>query len=66
MHCSAFQPLKIKSDHQQIMETAKVSKFKWGEISELNSGHTSNEWGMEQKAKPKQTTIIAYDISWNT
>lgn len=48
------------------METAKVPKFKWGEISDLNSGHTSNEWGMAQKAKPKQNTIIAYDISWNT
>ncbi len=47
------------------METAKVPKFKWGEISELNSGHTPNEWGMAQKAKPKQNRIIAYDISWN-
>jgi hypothetical protein len=48
------------------METAKVPKFKWGEISDLNLGHTPNEWGMVQKTKPKQTTIIAYDISWNT
>ncbi|MBS3922149.1 MAG: hypothetical protein KGZ37_03245 [Nitrosarchaeum sp.] len=48
------------------METAKVPKFKWGEISELNSGHTPNEWGMAQKPKPKQTLIVAYDISWNT
>lgn len=47
-----------------FMETAKVPKFKWSEISELNSGHTSNEWGMA-KAKPKQNIIIAYDISWN-
>jgi hypothetical protein len=47
------------------METAKVPKFKWGEISELNSGHTPNEWGMTKKAKPKQNTVIAYDISWN-
>jgi hypothetical protein len=48
------------------METAKVPKFKWGEISELNSGHTSNEWGMAQKAKPQQKIIIAYDVSWNS
>lgn len=48
------------------METAKVPKFKWGEISELNSGHTPNEWGMEQKAKPKQNRIIAYGILWKT
>ncbi len=27
------------------METAKIPKFKWGEISELNSGHTPDEWG---------------------
>ncbi len=47
------------------METAKVPKFKWGEISDLNSGQTSNEWGMAQKVKPKQNRIIAYDIVWN-
>lgn len=47
------------------METAKVPKFRWGEISELNSGHTPNEWGTLQKAKPKQNTIIAYDVLWN-
>ena len=46
------------------METVKVPKFKWNEISELNSGHTPNEWGMPQK-KPKQNTIVAYDILWN-
>ena len=45
------------------METAKVDKFKWGEISERNSGHTPNEWGMEKKAKPEQNVIIAYDIA---
>ena len=45
------------------METAKTPKFKWGEISDLNSGHTPNEWGMVQK--PKQTRIIAYDVLWN-
>ncbi len=47
------------------METAKIPKFKWGEISELNSGHTPSEWGMVQEAKPKQNRIIAYDVSWN-
>ena len=47
------------------METAKTPKFKWGEISELNLGHTPNEWGMVQNAKPKQPRIIAYDVSWN-
>jgi hypothetical protein len=45
------------------METAKTPKFKWGEISDLNSGHTPNEWGMTQKAK--QNRIIAYDVLWN-
>ena len=48
------------------MKTAKIDNFRWGEISELNSGHTPNEWGMtEKKPKRKQNTIIAYDIVWN-
>jgi len=47
------------------METAKIPKFKWGEISEYNSGHTPNEWGMEQKIKPKKRVVVAYDVSWN-
>jgi hypothetical protein len=47
------------------METAKVPKFKWGEISDLNLGHTANEWGIIQKAKPRLNMVIAYDISWN-
>lgn len=47
------------------METVKIPKFKWGEISELNSGHTPDEWGVVQKnTKPRQTKIIAYDVSW--
>lgn len=46
------------------METVKMPKFKWGEISELNSGHTPNEWGNVQSTKPKQFRIIAYDVSW--
>jgi len=33
------------------METAKTPKFKWGEISELNSGHNPNEWGNGTKSK---------------
>jgi len=45
------------------METANTSKFKWGEISELNSGHTPDEWGITKK--PKQNKIIAYDLVWN-
>jgi len=31
------------------METANLPKFKWGELSELNSGHTENEWGLQKK-----------------
>jgi len=42
-----------------------MPKFKWGEISEQNSGHTPYEWGMEQKIKPKKRVIVAYDVSWN-
>jgi len=64
MHCSACVLLKINCAIH-ISWKLPVPKFKWGEISELNSGHTANEWGMAQKAKPKQNTIVAYDISWN-
>ena len=31
------------------MKTAKLSKFKWHEISERNSGHTENEWRFQKK-----------------
>ena len=36
-------------------------KVNWGEISDLNSGHTPNEWGVVKKAKLKQNVIVAYD-----
>ena len=48
------------------METANIPKFKWGEISELNSGHTPNEWGMEQKKNQKQRKYVVYDVAWNS
>ena len=48
------------------METAKTEKFRWGEVSELNSGHTSDEWGIAKKPKSRQNVIIAYDVVWNT
>lgn len=47
------------------METAKIPKFQWGEVSDLNSGHTSDEWGTE-KPKSKRNVIVAYDVVWNT
>jgi len=31
------------------MKTAKLPKFNWDELSERNSGHTPNEWGLEKK-----------------
>lgn len=48
------------------METAKIPKFKWGEISELNSGHTPNEWGMQQSENRKQKKYVVYDVAWNS
>jgi len=47
------------------METAKHSKFNWGELSELNSGHTPEEWGITNKPKLKQNMIINSDDFWN-
>ncbi|MEM3173118.1 MAG: hypothetical protein QXE82_06220 [Candidatus Nitrosotenuis sp.] len=38
-------------------------KFNWGAISEKNSGHTENEWGMAKN--PKSQRIVAYTVSWN-
>ena len=46
------------------MGTAKLPKFKWGELFELNSGHTENEWGL-QKKKSTPVTLIPYSISWD-
>ena len=46
------------------METAKLPKFKWGEISNLNSGHTQNEWGLEKK-KSGPKTFVTYTVSWD-
>ena len=44
------------------MDTAKLPKFKWGELSELNSGHTENEWVL-QKKKSTSVSVIRYTIS---
>lgn len=64
-NCNADLLFIVQSSLQLHMKTAKVPKFKWGEISELNAGHTSNEWGTEKKVEPKQKVIVAYDIVWN-
>jgi hypothetical protein len=46
------------------MDTAKLPKFKWGELSELNSSHTENEWGL-QKKKSAPVTFVSYTVSWD-
>jgi hypothetical protein len=46
------------------METAKLPKFKWGELSEQNSGHTENEWGL-QKKKSNLIPFVSYTVSWD-
>ena len=49
--------------HVNMIET-QFPKFKWGMVSEQNSGHTKDEWGTkEQKAKTRR--IIAYTVSWD-
>ena len=42
------------------METAKLPKFKWTELSEQNSGHTPNEWGSQ---KTKSNALTSYAVS---
>jgi hypothetical protein len=44
------------------MDTVKLPKFKWGELSELNSGHTKNEWGLQKK---QSAPVILYTVSWD-
>jgi len=46
------------------METAKLPKFKWDELSEHNSGHTPSEWGL-QKKKSGPKTLVSYTVSWD-
>ena len=46
------------------MESAKLSKFKWETISELNSGHTPEEWGI-QKKKSTPKIFVSYTVSWD-
>ncbi|MCV0430137.1 hypothetical protein [Nitrosopumilus sp.] len=46
------------------METAKLPKFNWGELSDQNSGHTQNEWGTKKKqSAPK--SFVSYTVSWD-
>ena len=48
------------------MKPVKLPKFDWDKIDERNSGHTKNEWGMQDDDKP--TTVIrieAYTVSWD-
>ena len=47
------------------METAKLPKFNWNEVSELNSGHTSSEWGIPVR-KSIIKNLVSYKVSWET
>ena len=44
------------------METAKLPKFKWDELYELNLGHTENECGL-QKKKFTPKIFVSYTVS---
>jgi len=46
------------------MDTVKLPKFKWGELSELDSSHTENEWGL-QKKKSAPVIFVSYTVSWD-
>ena len=46
------------------MKTPNLPKFHWDELSELNSGHTPDEWGIKkQKSIPR--VFVAYTVSWD-
>ena len=44
------------------MVETQFPKFKWGTISEPNSGHTQDEWGAK---KPNPKKVIAYTVVWD-
>ena len=46
------------------MKTVELPKFKWGEVSDRNSGHTENEWGL-QKKKSMPIIFVSYTVSWD-
>ncbi len=46
------------------MIDTQFPKFKWEELSEQNSGHTKDEWGIK-KQRPKTRKIITYAVIWD-
>jgi len=48
------------------MKPVKLPKFNWDKIDERNSGHTKNEWGMQDDKELSDVQIIeAYTVSWD-
>ncbi len=48
------------------MKTVRLPKFDWNKIDERNSGHTKNEWGMQDEKKESNIRVIeAYTVSWD-
>ncbi|HXG14119.1 MAG TPA: hypothetical protein VNK25_03215 [Candidatus Nitrosotenuis sp.] len=43
------------------MVETQFPKFRWGTISEQNSGHTKDEWGSKQAPQK----VIAYTVIWD-
>ena len=64
MHCNVFLLFILIVDNIKNMKTARMPKFDWKRLDELNSGHTKDEWG-KQIHIPKVRIIEAYDLKWN-
>ncbi len=48
------------------MKTVRLPKCDWNRIDERNSGHTKNEWGMQDEKKSSKVQVIeAYTVSWD-
>ena len=48
------------------MKTVRLPKCDWNRIDERNSGHTKNEWGMQDGKKESEVRVIeAYTVSWD-
>ena len=46
------------------MDTAKLPKFEWSRVDELNSGHTKDEWGLIPEDTNTVRVIEAYTVVW--
>lgn len=66
LYCSVDRFVICITPNSFCMETVNLPKFKWNELSDLNSGHTVDEWGKPiSNNKDKPHVIFAYKMKWD-